>query len=103
MEKFNKEKAGGFNEKDKASSLKETIKDLLRSKNKLAIYEEMVDFAEQIKKEFPNDYFKYQYYHFLIGSTPKGEEEKIDFPGEYSVENFINQLKEKYQQEGKED
>jgi hypothetical protein len=99
MEKFAEEKTGGFNEKDKTYSLKKTIEGLLRSKSKLTIYQEMVDFAEQIKKEFPNDYFEYQYYHFLIGSTPKGDKEKIDFPGEYSVEKFISQLKEKYRQE----
>ena len=51
------------------------------------------DFVGRLKKEFP-DHSKYQLYHDLAGSTPFEDAILIqdDFPGEYSIEKFIEQF-----------
>jgi len=56
---------------------------------RIAFYEELCDFAGELKKKYP-DYFDYRLYHVLIGSTPWAPCLKIDFPGDDSVEKFIN-------------
>lgn len=60
--------------------------------------EDIVIFTEHLKKKYPN-YSKYRMYHKLISSTvPKSMYGIIegDFPGEYSIEKFIEHLREKY-------
>lgn len=52
-------------------------------------YAKLCEFADQLKKKYP-DYQDYQLYHFLICSTFDHEPSKVDFPGEDSVEKFIN-------------
>ncbi len=54
-------------------------------------YEKLYEFAEKLKAKH-EDYKDYRLYHFLIGSTPDRELPKIDFPGEDSIEKFIDSL-----------
>jgi len=60
----------------------------------------IIDFIEQIRKTHP-DHEEYMMYHVLAGSTPQGECPKFDFPGEDSVETFINRLHQEYSAEKK--
>lgn len=53
--------------------------------------DKIVGFTEKLKEKYP-DYQDYSFYHLMIGSTPKGECSKKDFPGEDSIEKLINSL-----------
>jgi len=55
------------------------------------IQERIVDFADRLRKKYP-DFQDYSFYHLLAGSTLRGECPKKDFPGDDSVERFINLL-----------
>lgn len=57
-------------------------------------------FAQKLREKYPN-FKNYTVYHTLIGSTiPAGVETvKEDFPGEDSVEDFVNSLIKKYRKE----
>ncbi len=54
-------------------------------------YAKLCEFVKKLKEKY-EDYQEYQLYHFLICSTPDRELSKIDFPGDDSVEKFINSL-----------
>ena len=60
-------------------------------KDALGTHEKIIEFAEKIKNKYP-DYQDYMLYHLLIGSIPKSKLPKFDFPGEDSVEKFIESL-----------
>ncbi len=68
-------------------------------KKRIAIYEDMdkyqkyVEFANRLRKKYP-DCGDYLMWHIMAGSTPVGEPPKFDFPGEDSLEKFINSLTE---------
>lgn len=70
---------------------KETTAEKLENYN-----EEMCDFSDKIKEKYP-DHEEYLAYHSLIGSTITfAAAPKLDFPGEYNIENFLTQEAEKY-------
>ena len=82
------EKFEQFNIKDaKFNELKEKFniwfrKDLMKNN------EEIVKFLDGIKKKYPN-YDDCKLYHILVFSGIKHECSMFDFPGDYSVEKFI--------------
>jgi len=49
------------------------------------------EFVDNLKKKY-SDCEKYRLYHLFIGSTPWEDCPKFDFPGEDSVEKFIESL-----------
>lgn len=52
-----------------------------------------VDFARKLKAKYPDDYMNYRLWYILAGGSPDYQgEEKYDFPGEDSIEKFINSL-----------
>jgi len=53
--------------------------------------DKIVGFTEKLREKYP-DYQNYGFYHLMIGSTPRGECAKKDFPGEDSIEKFIDSL-----------
>lgn len=72
--------------------------DLKQLKEKLLLiyddpdkYEKLVEFAGKLRERY-SDCGEYELYHFLSGSTPLHDLPKMDFPGEDSVEKFINSL-----------
>ena len=60
-------------------------------KDMFGTHEKIIEFTERIKDKYP-DYRDYELYHLLIGSTPGGKLPKFDFPGENSIEKFIESL-----------
>lgn len=44
--------------------------------------------AKELESRYP-DFLDYRLYHLLIGSTPSKKCSKFDFPGEDSIEKFI--------------
>ena len=65
----------------------EEIRNELYKRNGFGFHEAMVDKAEELQSKYP-DYRDYRLYHLLISSTV-GECSKYDFPGEDSVELFL--------------
>ncbi|MEK7500569.1 MAG: hypothetical protein AAB642_00380 [Patescibacteria group bacterium] len=65
----------------------EKIRSELYRRNALGFHEVMVDKAEELQSKYP-DYREYRLYHLLISSTV-GECPKYDFPGEDSIELFL--------------
>jgi hypothetical protein len=61
-------------------------------------YLELVAFSEKLEKKYPNAREKYIIFHDLIGSGVWSTSEVIydDFPGEDSVEKFVEYLAKKY-------
>jgi hypothetical protein len=55
------------------------------------LFNKIFDFASALRKKYP-DAQKYELYHALIGSGVPEKLDKIDFPGDDSIENFINDL-----------
>jgi hypothetical protein len=55
--------------------------------------EKVVTFTDKLKKKYP-DFVSYRLYHMLVLSTPKlgVAFTHFDFPGEDSIQNFIEQL-----------
>ncbi len=68
--------------------LKEKINDIYEDPEK---YEKIVEFAQVLRGKY-EDFQDYLLYHVLIGSTPFHELPKVDFPGDDSVEKFIDSL-----------
>ena len=65
----------------------------------LEVYEEVSRHAKLLREKYP-DCNKRVFYHILIGSSLSSRMGPIiedDFPGEDSVEKFIENLTEKYQ------
>ncbi len=52
------------------------------------------EFAEEIKKEFPNTYDQYLAYHILVGDVVGEQSEMplLDFPEPYSVLAFYDEI-----------
>ena len=50
--------------------------------------------SEDIRSKYP-DYQDYRLYHLAAGSTPKSECPKFDFPGEDSIELFLEEAESK--------
>lgn len=79
----------------------------LPGENMHKVLEEVFDFAELLRKKYPKGVEKaaesYAIFHDLIGSS-MGEDSEAqypgiiydDLPGEYSIENFVKGLVEKY-------
>lgn len=57
-------------------------------------YDKMVSFAGVLKNKYPDSYQSYRLYHFMIGSTPREECPNFDFPGDYSIQKFIERAGE---------
>ena len=77
----------------KCAHVKETfVKAINASNDPEALYNKVIEFAHDLQKRYP-DYMHYEFYHILVGSTPHSEDKNgKDFPGEDSVEQFINNL-----------
>lgn len=55
-------------------------------------------YMEEFPEKTPRSYDKFTLHHVLAGSTPADNEHfpYFDFPGEYSVQKFINKLYDEY-------
>jgi hypothetical protein len=54
-------------------------------------YDKLAEFIGRLKAKY-EDYQEYLLYHMFTGSTPPQELAKIDFPGDDSIEKFIDSL-----------
>ena len=67
--------------------------------------QEIAPFLEKIKARYGNprnrdaDYSQYKLWHVLVDGEINIDCPRYDFPGEYSVEKFIDELYEKRQKE----
>lgn len=86
MQKFEQLK----NKEEKIKELKEKW-DAAHEKDALDAYNKCTNFAQELLKKYP-DARDYRLFHILIGSSVDREMEKFDFPGDDSVEQFINSL-----------
>lgn len=86
MEKITNQEISG--QEAEVALMKEKLDKLYKSAFRSQAHNEFSDFAEGLKKKYP-DFESYRLYHVLVGSTPKGKCEKYDFPDEDSVEVFI--------------
>jgi hypothetical protein len=71
---------------------------LLPEKEMFEAQKKIVEHVKKIKTNYPN-YSDYKIYHVLSGSTirdSRTDVEENDFPGEYSVENFLENLAREY-------
>ena len=86
-------------EKELRKRAEDLLGNLLEKHDMEKINKYQTDLMERVKylqDKYP-DSFKYVMLHALIGSTVHPDiETKGDFPGEDSVEKFINLLEEKY-------
>ncbi len=85
-------------ETEKINILKTKISNFLHilcSKKDVAGLDEFLqrqtEFVDNLKKKYP-DCEKYRFYHLFVGSTPWEDCPKFDFPGEDSIEKFIESL-----------
>lgn len=87
-----------FTEKEMPVALKERLSKL-RTHEDDNIFSKVNDkignFGKRLKEEY-GDFEDYLLYHLLAGSSLRGACEKYDFPGEDSVEKFIDDLYKKY-------
>jgi len=66
-------------------------KELYNGKDKFKFFNQVYNFCSILRKKFP-DYNQYRFYHSLIGSTVEEKDiKKNDFPGKYSIKNFIEE------------
>jgi hypothetical protein len=59
------------------------------------IHDQMMDRAAYLQSKYPDTFYDYEMYHFLISSNIGVELplfDQFDFPGEDSVEKFIRSL-----------
>jgi len=58
-------------------------------------YEKLVEFVNKLKAKY-KDYQDYVFYHMLIGSSVSDNHKlsKVDFPGDDSIEKFIDSLQD---------
>ena len=70
-----------------ARAVKEKMNILARSRDILFFHDKLVNKARNLQAKYP-DYEDYELYHLLIGSTVYDRPE-FDFPGEDSVQKFI--------------
>ena len=65
--------------------------------NLMKLQDEIVSRVKYLRDKYPN-YPKYRVYHIISGSTPSPDLEVLedDFPGEDSIEVFLNHLNQKY-------
>lgn len=68
-----------------------------------AIWDELVDFTDLLNSKYPDaqDYRLYHIIAMLSGGDLVEAASKLDFPGDDSVEQFINELAVKYPVETK--
>lgn len=86
MEKLEKQP-----EQQKQVSLEQLREKLLLIYGDSDKYKKLVEFAGELEAKY-GDCEDYRLYLLLIGCTPPQEPPKMDFPGENSVEKFINSL-----------
>ncbi len=85
----------------KNKEIKEKIEHLYSSITKEkrgAFYSEIISYAKYLQSKYP-DHRKWEVFHVISFSTitpEMGELIKEDFPGEDSVEAFVNKLMSKY-------
>lgn len=60
-----------------------------------AIQQRIIEFARALQAKYP-DYFNYRLYHAFIGGTSPEVCTNFDFPGEDSVELFVQKLVEEF-------
>ncbi|MCF7835581.1 MAG: hypothetical protein K9M15_00440 [Candidatus Marinimicrobia bacterium] len=86
----------GFNKESKIADVKKELKKVYEKADMLEVHEKVVAYSDEIAGKYP-DYRDYELYHALIGSgVPEGACSKFDFPGEDSVERFVEKLVEEY-------
>ena len=94
----NSQEPMGFSEK--AQRIKAVLLELYETtstENVIKIMDEIAEFQRRLVKKYPRA-MDYALLHALIGSTliKKGIYTYEDFPGDDSVEKFMNDLAEKY-------
>ncbi len=74
------------------------LKVLLRSAysgpKKFENHEKITEFAQKLQREYPEEFSNYLLYHLVANSTPNKQNPPalFDFPGENSVQKFIEEL-----------
>jgi hypothetical protein len=88
-------------EEDKIKEIERKRDELFEKMGTEEAWEEILEYANNLKKKHPHgDYLKYRAYHALICSTTdKKKSPYLDFPGEDSVEKFLDELLEKASQQ----
>jgi|GEM_PF-1566393 len=88
-------------EEDKIKEIERKRDELFEKMGTEEAWEEILEYANNLKKKHPNgDYLKYRAYHALICSTTDEKKSPyLDFPGEDSVEKFLDELLEKASQQ----
>lgn len=76
------------------SSIKEKLLKVCQADTDLTYQDVIANFAGHLEKNYP-DHQQYLMYHILLGSSPRETPPNFDFPGEDSVELFIDNLFEK--------
>lgn len=93
-----------INKLDKIREIKERVLTLYGREDLdevMDIQGEITDFLKNLEVKYSNDHREYILYHVVGGSGPgipwfEFSNEKIDFPGDDSIEKFIKSLEEKY-------
>ena len=80
-------------ERAKAENLKGRL-DVLKEKNRWVMSDRVAAFVNDLRKEYGRDkVVNYILYHILVGSTYDEKDcEFFDFPGENSIEKFVEDL-----------
>ena len=77
-----------FEKEEILRSLKEKWSALSKIEDILSFHDKVISKARELESIYP-DYSDYELYHLLIGSTID-DRSKFDFPGEDSVQKFID-------------
>ena len=95
-EKFEKERPG-VNFEELARKRKEIYKFMAEKGLDEEVYAKFLKFARKLQAEQP-DYQNNSLYHLLVGSTLAQDRvfDEADFPGEYSIVKFIDELYREY-------
>ena len=82
---------------EKIQRIRQQFRQIYQGPDMLERHSQITDFINNIKQKFP-DYHEYAAFHIAAGSSPQSfswsefPSDKIDFPKQYSVENFFDQL-----------
>lgn len=92
-EKENEEK----NLQAEVLKIKNEVTQLCKKYGTKEIFHEIKKFVDMLKSEYPKDCYDYALFHAVQFSSFRGEplEDKLDFPGDFSIKKFIENLTQK--------
>jgi hypothetical protein len=81
---------------EESQKLKEVWRELFE-REPIVFYRKVREFEQNLKRKFP-DYLDYEMYHVLNGTSahPSFPLKKQDFPGEFSVREFLLNAKNNF-------